>query len=278
MNEVLTPMNHREIEYNAKKLSGCDIPDSFAYTIGSIDSVKCKDKNSNIAFNLQETQLLLENGTALLKWLDETGDRVFDKDLVMDYGTDCLRLYLLFEQTPKENDAPFYDSWKEGALEGIYKFLGRYRRMILVADVWNKKGNYNKEMLSTESICRLKEALENTTVKIKKSISRGNTMSNRHNIVSSLMQLLNIFQKELKIGEIVTKLHTHAVEMAVPHSSIENKFEIEQREDQIQNSEVTKLCQEFIALMAPYAPSLSVALCARQCGGNIALCRLHNHS
>ena len=144
MNEVLTPMNHREIEYNAKKLSGCDIPDSFAYTIGSIDRVKCKDKNSNIAFNLQETQLLLENGTALLKWLDETGDRVFDKDLVMDYGTDCLRLYLLFEQTPKENDAPFYDSWKEGALEGIYKFLGRYRRMILVADVWNKKGNYNK--------------------------------------------------------------------------------------------------------------------------------------
>ena len=150
--------------------------------------------------------------------------------------------------------------------------------MILVADVWNKKGNYNKEMLSTESICRLKEALENTTVKIKKSISRGNTMSNRHNIVSSLMQLLNIFQKELKIGEIVTKLHTHAVEMAVPHSSIENKFEIEQREDQIQNSEVTKLCQEFIVLMAPYAPSLSVTLCARQCGGNMALCRLHNHS
>ncbi len=27
--DILTPMNHREIEYNAKKLSGCDIPDSF---------------------------------------------------------------------------------------------------------------------------------------------------------------------------------------------------------------------------------------------------------
>ena len=31
MEQILTPLNHREIEYNAKKLSGCDIPDSFLY-------------------------------------------------------------------------------------------------------------------------------------------------------------------------------------------------------------------------------------------------------
>ena len=29
---------------------------------------------------------------SLLEWLDETGKRVFDDDLVMDYGSDCLRL------------------------------------------------------------------------------------------------------------------------------------------------------------------------------------------
>ena len=58
VNDILTPMNHREIEYNAKKLSGCDIPDSFA----------CD--------------------RSLLEWLEETGKRVFDEDLVMDYGTD----------------------------------------------------------------------------------------------------------------------------------------------------------------------------------------------
>lgn len=89
INDILTPMNHREIEYNAKKLSGCDIPDSFV----------CD--------------------RSLLEWLDETGKRVFGDDLVMDYGTDCLRLYLLFEKTPRENDAPWYDSWNEGALEEI---------------------------------------------------------------------------------------------------------------------------------------------------------------
>ena len=100
VNDILTPMNHREIEYNAKKLSGCDIPDSFA----------CD--------------------RYLLEWLEETGKRVFDEDLVMDYGTDCLRLYLLFEKTPREKDAPYYDSWNEGALEGIYKFLCRYRKMV----------------------------------------------------------------------------------------------------------------------------------------------------
>lgn len=279
MNEILTPMNHREIEYNAKKLSGCDILDSFLCTGTPTSLFDCTDPDREkkpldymdlCATNLQENRI------ALLKWLDETGKRVFDKDLVMDYGTDCLRLYLLFEQTPKEKDAPYYDSWKEGALEGIYKFLGRYRRMILAADAWNKRGSYSEEMLSTETICRLKAALENTKIKIQKSISRGNTMSNRHQIVSSLMELFNVFQKELKIGEIVTRLHAHAVEMAVPHNNTEEKLAMEQKEEALQNSEVTKLCQAFIVLMAPYAPSLSLILCARQCGGDKSLCRLHN--
>lgn len=81
-------MNHREIEYNAKKLSGCDIPDSFV----------CD--------------------RSLLEWLDETGKRVFDDDLVMDYGTDCLRLYLLFERRPERTmrlgmTAGMRGHWKE---------------------------------------------------------------------------------------------------------------------------------------------------------------------
>ncbi len=282
VNDILAPMNHREIEYNAKKLSGCDIPDSFLCTWVSKENMSAKLTDIRHMSGEDKTSLLdctdlcggsnpldyvdlytanfRENRTALLKWLDEIGGRVFDEDLVMDYGTDCLRLYLLFEQTPKEKDAPYYNSWQEGALEGIYKFLGRYRRMILVADAWNRSGNYSETMLSTESICRLKEALENTDLKIKKCIERGNTMSNRHKIVSALMELLNVYQKELKIGEIVTRLHTHAVEMAVPYGSLEHNFELEQKEEQVQNPEVTELCQKFIAIIAPYAPSLSVVL------------------
>ncbi|MDE5695907.1 MAG: hypothetical protein K2I96_00615 [Lachnospiraceae bacterium] len=228
VNEILTPMNHREIEYNAKKLSGCSIPDSFA-----CDS-------------------------ALLEWLDETGKRVFDADLVMDYGTDCLRLYLLFEKTPRENDAPYYDSWQEGALEGIYKFLGRYRRMILAADEWNRRGNYMEEMLSPAGIDRMNRALEDTAAKIRKCISRGNTMPNRHNIVSAMMELLNVYQKGLKIGAIITSLHNHAIETAVPCGDKASKDDVEQEERR--NPDVAELCRSFVMLMMPYAPNLSKIL------------------
>ena len=226
VSDVLTPMNHREIEYNAKRLSGCNIPDSFV----------CDH--------------------ALLEWLDETGNRVFDDDLVMDYGTDCLQLYLLFENTPRENDAPYYDSWQEGALEGIYKFLGRYRRMILAADEWNRRGNY----LSAVDIDQMNQALEDAKAKIKKCISRGNTMPNRHHIVSAMMELLNAYQKGLKIGAVITSFHAHAIETAVPHGDIKSEQNIVQDQADRRNPDVTKLCQEFVILMAPYAPNLSKML------------------
>lgn len=227
--DILTPMNHREIEYNAKRLSGCSIPESFA----------C-DKS-------------------LLEWLDETGKRVFDEDLVMDYGTDCLRFYLLFENTPKENDAPYYDSWNEGALEGIYKFLGRYRRVILAADEWNRRGHYNnEEMLSEAGIDRMDQALKDTTAKIRKYISRGNLMPNRHNIAAALMELLNLYQRELRTGEIITSFHAHAIRMAVPHGEIITEMDIECNDRQ--NPDVTRLCQDYVILMAPYVPDLSTIL------------------
>jgi len=236
ISDILTPMNHREIEYNAKKLPGCDIPG------------------------------ITQAEQVLLKWMDETGKRVFDEELVMDYGTDCLRLYLLFEKTPVENDAPYYDSWQEGALEGIYKFLGRYRRMVLTANEWNRRGNYNEDTLSLGSINTLEHELEDTRSKILTYISRGNTMQNRHHIVSAMMELLNMYQKELKIGEIVTALHQQAVAAAVPHSTMQLESDIEQMPVQKQNPVVTKLCMDFILLMMPYVPDLSKILSCLFCG------------
>lgn len=231
VNDILTPMNHREIEYVARKLSGGDIPDSFVYD------------------------------RSLSEWLDTTGKRVFDDDLVMDYGTDCLRLYLLFENTPKENDAPYYDSWQEGALEGLYKFLGRYRRMILAADVWNRHGYYNnEETLSAAGIDRMNHAFEDTITKIRKCILRGNIMSNRHNIVSAMMELLNMYQKELKIGEIVSSLHAYAVKTAVPQGNAGNCESLGQEQKNLCNPDVVRLCRNFIILMSPYAPDLSKVL------------------
>lgn len=225
-------MNHREIEYMAKQLPGDDIP-------GSVPA-ECKRS---------------EQEKGLLAWLDETGKRVFDDELVMDYGTDCLRLYLLFEKTPMENDAPYYDSWQEGALEGIYKFLNRYRRMILTACEWNSRGNYNEDTLSQESISKLERTLEETKAKILKCISRGNTMPDRHNIVAAMMELLNEYQKELKIGEILASFHEHAIAAAVPHGDVKQEVKVGK-----QNPVVARLSRDFIILMAPYVPDLSKVL------------------
>lgn len=233
VNEIFTPMNHREIEYNAKKLSGCDIPEAFS----------CIEKEN------------------LLNWLEETGNRLFDDDLVMDYGTDCLRLYLLFENTPKENDK-YYDSWQESALEGIYKFLGKYRRMILAVSEWNNRGNY-RDNISAGSIEKMQKALNAAEQKIIKCMKRANDMPNRHNIVAALMEALKIIQKELKVSEIINSLHSHTIENAVPHkSNIEKTDNIndEKNTEALKNSEVEQICRSFICLMSPFAPYLSKML------------------
>ena len=240
MDDILTPLNHREIEYNAKKLSGCNIPDSFLYQS--------------------------EAAKVLFDWISQTGNKVFDADLIMDYGTDCLRLYLLFENTPKEDDAPFYESWNEGALEGMYKFLGRYRRMILTALAWNRRGGYH--VIAKENIDNMQSALEKSQQKIEKCIERENTMPNRHNIVSALMELLNVLQKELKIGEIVTNVRKHAIDTAVPKNAqdIEASRNINETSTYKDNNEaITQICKDFVILMAPIACDLSKMLWTEIC-------------
>ena len=235
MEQILSPLNHREIEYNAKRLSGCDVPDSLLY---QSDAAKI-----------------------LFDWISQTGSKVFDDDLVMDYGTDCLRLYLLFENTPKENDAPFYESWNEGALEGMYKFLGRYRRMILAALLWNRQSGYRT--ISKDSVETMQRALEQARQKIGQCIGRENTMPNRHNIVSAIMELLNVLHKELKIGDIMTTARKHAIDTAVPKMLPDEKPDgsvDETKDDHRVDEAVTRICRDFVILMAPFARDLSKML------------------
>lgn len=259
VSELLSPMNHREIEYRAKMLSGCEIPDVFS-------GVRMR-----------------EGTVRLLKWLDEKGTKLFDDDLIMDYGTDCLRLYLLFEKTPKENDAPYYDSWQEGALEGVYKFLGRYRRMALAAAEWNRRGKY-AGAVSKERFAAMQEAIVNARQTIGQCIVRGNTLPNRHRMMAVFMELLNYLQKELKIGEIIADFHTNAIQAAVPHGQVREanaegrakpyaegtafqnmelpKIERPKMEPQntAQEEAVMQICRDFIAMVAPFAPNTSKVL------------------
>lgn len=230
VHNVLEPMNHREIEYNAAKLSGCDIPDAFSCS-------------------------------TLLQWLEETGRSVFDEALVMDYGTDCLRLYLMFESTPKPQDAPYYESWREGALEGMYKFLNRYRRMILAADAWNRSGRYIGTV-SEESMQAMQAALGDARHRIAQSLARGNTLSNRHSITAVLMELQKLLQKELRTNEIISGLHADTIATAVPHSEDGNAEDLDQTtlEKGASDARITEICREFVQMAAPFAPSLSKIL------------------
>lgn len=213
LDEILTPMNHRETDYIAQRLSGCDIPGVFA----------CSE---------------------MLEWIDETAERVFDDDLIMDYGIDCLRLYLMFEATPRENDAPFYESWHESALEGIYKFLSRYRRLVLVAV-------YRNEHISADAVKSAKSAIDETKNKIEKYISRGNELSNRHNIVSALMELQKTLQNELKINETAAALHKQNPETSKTCIETENMEK---------NEEIVGICRQLIMITAQFAPNISKIL------------------
>jgi hypothetical protein len=72
------------------------------------------------------------------------------------------------------------------------------------------------------------------------------------------MELINIFQKVLKIGEIVTSLHDHEIETAVPNGgSVDIKAE---ESPKVNNTEVLRLCKEVIGIMSPFAVDMSKVL------------------
>jgi hypothetical protein len=135
----------------------------------------------------------------------------------------------------------------------MYKFLGRYRRLVLVAS--ECVGD-----ISVDTVERLEGVLKDTYDKINKYLRRGNSMPNRHNIISALMELLNLFQKELKIGEIVTAIHSHEIETAVPHGGDSGDKETGANSDVAVNKEVQRLCRDVIGIMSPFAPDMSKVL------------------
>lgn len=234
-------MNHREIEYKTKK--------------------RWESQNLNI----DDIEELFHK--AVLKerfgWLHKTGQQVFCEDLLMDYGEDCLRCYLMFEKTPKADDKNL-DSWEECNLEGVYKFLGKYRRMILVALSANKKGEYSdvdvtKMLLDVWEMRRECESF----------LEKENTMPNRHNAICVCMEGMKRLQKELRIGELYTKAHSHDIAMAVPHTqehaNADGNDAFGKEMDIKENPQMIELCQAFIRLMTPFAPFLSEELWEKTC-------------
>ena len=100
---MITLMNHRETQYHAQKL----------WEVENIDV----DQAAQSMFGRWSIQPQREAAQNLMQWLADTGKEIFQEDLILDYGLDCLRLYLLFEKTPKADD-PYLDTWKSAVWKG----------------------------------------------------------------------------------------------------------------------------------------------------------------
>ena len=231
---MIALMNHRETQYHAQKLWETENINADL-AIGSM-------------FEQWEVQSQREAVQNLMRWLADTGKEVFQEDLILDYGLDCLRLYLLFEKTPKADDL-YLDTWEECSLEGLYKFLGKFRRLILTTMQWNQQGGY-----ADREIGDLRNQIGQIKCEMLMHFAKGNTMPNRHNALSVLMTGIGRIQKSLDTGAILRSMHSHDLEAAVPHHGQDEAVQLQP------NSQITQLCRELVILLAPFAPHLSEEL------------------
>ena len=238
---MLSPMNHREIEYTTRKFW---------------EENQIEEKNISDLFLGWENVTEKEAAIDLMSWLEQTQKEVFQEDLLLDYGADCLRLYLMFEKTPEPDDI-WLDTWEECNLEGCYKFLGRFRRMILVTDYVNSFGE-----IQNLDICKLNDKVCVLQKKVMQHIAKENTMPNRHNAIAVMMEGINELQKEMRIGELVTRIHSHEIEMAVPHAQKQEETEVVVPK-QAKSVEVEALIRNELLLVAPFAPVLAEHLWQR---------------
>lgn len=238
---MLSPMNHREIEYTTRKFW---------------EENQIEEKNISDLFLGWENVTEKEAAIDLMSWLEQTQKEVFQEDLLLDYGADCLRLYLMFEKTPEPDDT-WLDTWEECNLEGCYKFLGRFRRMILVTDYVNSFGE-----IQNLDICKLNDKVCVLQKKVMQHIAKENTMPNRHNAIAVMMEGINELQKEMRIGELVTRIHSHEIEMAVPHAQKQEETEVAVPK-QAKSVEVEALIRNELLLVAPFAPVLAEHLWQR---------------
>ena len=238
---MLSPMNHREIEYTTRKFW---------------EENQIEEKNFSDLFHEWENATEREAAISLMNWLEQVYKEVVQEDLLLDYGADCLRFYLMFEKTPEPDDT-WLDTWEECNLEGCYKFLGRFRRMILVIDYMNGLGKFQ-----TLNMTRMKKRVCLLQKEVMQHFAKGNTMPNRHNAISAIMEGINELQKEMRIGEFVTKMHSHEIAMAVPHAQKQEEIKITVQE-QAKNLEIEEVIRNLLLLVAPFAPVLAEHLWQR---------------
>lgn len=140
--------------------------------------------------------LLGENGAKMSKSL---GNVVNPDDVIEEYGTDTLRMYLMF-LGPLETGGP----WNAKGINGVHRFLNRLWRLVV-----NEEGKTDLSRLANRSLTKKEEHILHKTIKkVREDIEeiRLNTA------ISALMILLN----EITEGE-----HSH-----VPRAIIEPMIQL----------------------------------------------------
>lgn len=107
------------------------------------------------------------------------GNVVNPDEIVAEYGTDCVRLYLCF-MMPYESTAP----WSDGAIAGVYKFLRR---------VWDLQFNIGGEV-SSEDQLQMHSAI--------KKVGEDLESLQFNTAVSSLMIWLNFLGPKKEVSKI----------------------------------------------------------------------------
>ena len=145
---------------------------------------------------------------------------------------------------------PYLDTWEECSLEGLYKFLGKFRRLILATNEWNQQGGYHDQ--NVEELLEMTSQMKSDMLM---HFAKGNTMPNRHNAMSVLMIGIGNIQKALDTGAVLQKMHSHDRRLRFPLGM--DRISLRKAEP---DSQIDRLCCELLGIMAPFAPHLSEEL------------------
>ncbi|NLC62605.1 MAG: leucine--tRNA ligase [Thermoanaerobacterales bacterium] len=148
--------------------------------------------------NLLTQGMVLKDGAKMSKSL---GNIVSPEEIVMRYGADTARLFILFA-SPPDRDL----EWSDQGVEGCFKFLNRVWRL---SEELIEKINYNKGSNNDSEIhVKLKKLVHKAIKKVTEDIEER---FNFNTAISAIMELVN-GMNTLKDGKMSTDAMREAVE------------------------------------------------------------------